>query len=166
MKSNHRPRLILSSQSLELLIDEAGQKKARIRFKAKGTSMMPIIHPDDIITVTPYLRKKPDIGDIAVFRHPITQLLRIHRIVGKKFDKYLFKGDNLMVADGLIPRDNILGTVKYVQRNGKSIVWGIQRCLKLTAILSRYHLLKIGFTLKKILLAQHLHSKIHKTIKN
>jgi len=109
----------ISNSSLKLLIKDASEKKCRIRFKAKGSSMKPIIRDKDIITIYPYDSFCPSVGDIAAFIHPVTDKLLIHRII-KKNSTFTIKGDNMFFKDGKVESKNILGFVGSIQRGKKN----------------------------------------------
>lgn len=49
----------------------------------------------------------------------------IHRVVRKKGNIYLLKGDNATEADGLISGSNILGCVRIVEREGLRVFFGL-----------------------------------------
>ncbi|HSQ35836.1 MAG TPA: hypothetical protein VLQ89_07595, partial [Candidatus Binatia bacterium] len=47
----------------------------------------------------------------------------VHRVLRKKGDRVLIKGDNCTTADGWIPTENLLGIVTRVERKGKKRFW-------------------------------------------
>jgi len=143
---NNSP-LLLSPQSLKLLIDEAQKKKASIRFKATGVSMMPFIASGDIVTIVPYQKRLPEIGDIAIFIQE--KKLFIHRVIKKQSDKFLFKGDNRFSSDGFVDYSNILGKVGNVKRENKNLTIGIGYGKYIVSLFSRLNLTKIIFYLIK-----------------
>jgi len=107
------------------LLQDLIRKGIPARFTAKGVSMSPFIKDGDVITVTPLEGAPPGFGDVVAFFHPGTRKLAVHRVVGKEGDFYFLRGDNSSVADGLIPRNSILGKVARVERKGKKISWGL-----------------------------------------
>jgi len=106
-----------NSNSLIELIKAASAKGASLRFTAKGFSMSPFIKNNDIVTISPLANLELSSGRVVAFINPQTKKLVIHRIVGKYNGSYLLKGDAVPEADGLIPRENILGIVNRVERN-------------------------------------------------
>jgi len=146
LKSRHKSFLALSPQSLKLLIDEVQKKKASIRFNVNGYSMMPFIQPDDTVTIVPS-QTRLDVGDIAIFSHSKTKNIYIHRIIGKRGNKFLLKGDNNFACDGYIALNNIFGMVENVKRGNQDIVFGIKKGQKIVALFSRLNLVKIYFFL-------------------
>lgn len=92
-----------------------GQKKFVI--KSFGTSMLPTIHPGDVV----YLRKisfqsvkNNDIVLVKKENKPV-----IHRVIYKKGSEFCFtKGDNNARSDGKVLPRHIIGKVYQVKRKG------------------------------------------------
>jgi hypothetical protein len=78
---------------------------------------------------------------VVVFVHPETGRLIIHRVVGKRGDSMLIRGDNTHDADGLIPKTNILGRVTEVERDEREVFIGLGPERILIAFLTRKRLL-------------------------
>lgn len=108
-----------------------------LRFKVRGFSMLPFIRDEDIVTISPLLNSSLVLGSAVAFTHPQTKRLAIHRIIGKQGNFYLIKGDCVNRADGLIPKENILGTITNIERNGKIVLIGLGPERILIALLSR-----------------------------
>ena len=129
--------LSLSGPALTELLLAVLDKGLPFRFRAKGFSMTPFIRDGDVITISPLFGIPPRHGDVVVFIRPGTERVVVHRVVGKKGDSYLIKGDNTFEADGFIPKSNILGSVKKVERQGKAVRLGIGPERLLLAFLTR-----------------------------
>jgi hypothetical protein len=69
--------------------------------------------------------------------------LVIHRVVGRKNGCYLIKGDNIFQIDGLIPKEDILGRVTKIERNGKCVRISLDSLCLAIAFLSRINLLSL-----------------------
>lgn len=86
------------------------------KFEISGHSMMPTYKPGDkvLISSVPYLFKKPQVGDIIVFKkEKITLIKRISKITANGI---IVEGDNLedtlsSVSMGIISRKDVLGKV-------------------------------------------------------
>lgn len=117
--------LSLSGPALVQLLRAVLDKGAPVRFQAKGFSMSPFIKNKDVVTISPLKCKQPGLGDIIAFVHPETEGLCIHRIVRKKDSIYVTKGDNISKTDECVPRENILGFVIKVERQGKQVFLGL-----------------------------------------
>jgi len=99
-------------------------KKAAFRFKAKGFSMSPFIKDGDAITVANFFDVGPKWAEIVAFIHPETEKLIVHRVVARRKEFYIIKGDNACKGDGFVPRENIIGRVTKVERKGKRVFFG------------------------------------------
>jgi len=117
--------LALSGPAIAELLRAVLDKGLPFRFEAKGASMLPFIRNDDLITVSPLSGNTPRFGDVVAFVLMETGKLRVHRIVGKKGNSFLIKGDNNPDADGLIPKSDVLGRVTKVERDGKQVFSGL-----------------------------------------
>ncbi|MCK4338326.1 MAG: S24/S26 family peptidase [Candidatus Aminicenantes bacterium] len=113
------------------------EKKKGLRFRVRGFSMVPLIRDRDIVTVFPFSVKKARTGDVVIFRERESSVLAAHRIVKKGEKSFLLKGDNIDMADGYIPLNNILCSVSRVEREGKKIKLGMGATRNIIAILSR-----------------------------
>lgn len=113
----------LSAPVIMELIEAVHEKGAPFRFKANGYSMTPAIRNGDIITVSPLANLSIKRGDVVAFRHPERPQMLVHRVLRKKGDHFLIKGDNCPTVDGWIPAENILGLITRVERNGKARFW-------------------------------------------
>jgi len=116
---------LLSGKDLVELVQETLAKGAGFRFKVKGFSMLPFIRDGDVVTMSPTSKFPVGFGKSVAFIDSKTNKLVIHRIIGKNKGLYLIKGDNAFGADGLIPKENILGCVTKIERNGKNIFLGL-----------------------------------------
>jgi hypothetical protein len=103
--------------------------------------MSPFIKDGDAITVSPKIGCSPRFGDVVAFIHPRTEKLFIHRVVWKRRDAYIVKGENTLESDGLIKKENILGVVTKVERKGKKVFLGLGPERFLIALLTRKNLL-------------------------
>jgi signal peptidase I len=113
----------LSAPVVMDLIEAVHEKGASFRFQARGFSMTPAIRDGDIITVSPLKNLLPRRGDVLTFRHPDRPQMLVHRVLRKKGNDFLIKGDNCSAADGWIPADHILGLITRVERHSKSRFW-------------------------------------------
>ena len=107
-------------------------KDVLFRFKALGTSMLPFVHSGDTITIAPLSQKAYSNGSIVAFTRPAEERLVVHRIADLDEGQVFILGDNNSgYPDGWIPKENVLGRVIRIERNGR-IIWlglGIERLL-------------------------------------
>jgi hypothetical protein len=113
------------------------EKKASIRFQAKGGSMSPFIKDGDLLTLSPLSAKIPGLGHVVALIHPLNGKLLVHRAIMKRGDSLAIKGDNLPAMDCWVRRADLLGVVTRVERNGKNPLSGIGPGRTLIARLSR-----------------------------
>jgi hypothetical protein len=115
--------LSIPGNLLAELIDAVHQRGASFRFRATGISMIPAIHNQDILTVSPVKEMAPFAGEVIAFRHPDSNKLILHRVVKKRGEKYIIRADSLREIDAVIGPTDIIGVVTRVERTNKVIVW-------------------------------------------
>ena len=103
------------------LVKAVHEKGADFRFKARGFSMTPFIRHGDVITITSLAVRPPEVGMIVAFTHPCNRRLIVHRIVVRRDEAYLIKGDNAFAPDGWVGRAQIFGYVGNVERHGRPV---------------------------------------------
>ncbi|MDZ7722026.1 MAG: S24/S26 family peptidase [candidate division KSB1 bacterium] len=80
--------------------------------------MYPFIRNQDVVIIEPFNRR-PHLGDVVAFRHPKFRGLAIHRVVGRRKDSFLLKGDNAKRADGWLAFSQLTGCVVQTERNAR-----------------------------------------------
>jgi signal peptidase I len=115
----------LSGAALGELSRAVLERGVSFRFRALGGSMYPLIENGDVLTVVPLGRRALSPGDVVEFLHPGHGGLRVHRVVGRRNGAYLVQGDGVTEPDGWIPRENILGRVTEITRQGRRIHFGL-----------------------------------------
>jgi SOS-response transcriptional repressor LexA len=125
------------------IMREVFGRGADFRFRARGLSMSPFIKDGDLILVSPVSKVKPSLGMVVAFVQPVSGILIVHRVVGRKGTAFLIQGDNTGgKPDGLFQPQDILGCVTGVERNGRRVVLGLGPERFLIATLSRSGLLR------------------------
>ena len=127
----------LSGTALVELMTAVLDKGRSFRFLAKGFSMVPFIKDGDVITIAPFLGRKPRVGEVVAFISPQKKGLAVHRIIGKSESKYVLQGDNVPERDGMIPAHEILGYVERVERQGRAVNLGLGPERRVIAALNR-----------------------------
>jgi signal peptidase I len=117
--------LSLSGPALVQLLRAVLGKGVPVRFRAKGFSMSPFIKNEDVVTLSPLKDASPSVGDVIAFVTQGTDKLCVHRVVGKKGDLWVAKGDNSSEADESAPIESILGFATRVERDGKEVFLGL-----------------------------------------
>ena len=113
--------LPLSGDSLTELLSAVMAKGRPFRFRARGVSMSPLIKDGDVVTIAPSGGAGPRAGEIVAFIHPATGKVAVHRLVRRKGGRFVARGDNADVEDGMIPADRILGVVTGIERGGRKV---------------------------------------------
>lgn len=142
--------IALYSPHLIELIRAVHEKSKSFRFKAKGFSMSPFVKDGDVLTIDKH-NDSYNFGDLAAFVRPCVQKLVVHRIVGKKNNLYLLKGDNIFKNDGFVPFSNMLGKVVKVDRGGRNILFGVENVCGPIAFMSRYNFFPVLFFFPRLL---------------
>jgi signal peptidase I len=138
--------LLLSNSDLVGFLKETLARDASFRFSVKGSSMYPFIRDGDVVLVSPP-RRSIAFGAPVALANPRTGQFVIHRVVGRRKDRYLIKGDNIPHPDGWMAREDILGIVSDIERSGRRATFGLGPERALIAILSRAGLLPAIFFL-------------------
>lgn len=133
------------------LIRAVFAKGALFRLTAKGLSMFPFIQDNDIITISPLSQSPVKLGKIVAFICPTYNKLLVHRVIAKRKELYLIKGDNVSKPDCLINKENILGCVITIQRNSRNMLLGLGPERVIIAVLSRIGILNTLHFLSKLL---------------
>jgi len=104
--------------------------------------MHPCIRDGDVITISPLEDRAPRMGEVAAFLDQETKKLMVHRVIARVRGGYLIKGDSNCGPDGLLVFENLIGVVKRVERDGKTVCLGQGPERLFIALLSRFNLLQ------------------------
>jgi hypothetical protein len=97
------------SSAFHLLTSELIAGGYGLRFQAVGRSMLPTIQNGDIVHVRPVAGDMLKIGDIVLLR--TGEQFKAHRIIRKRGQCFITRGDAGVDVDGEIRCDQILGRV-------------------------------------------------------
>lgn len=129
--------LALSGPALLELLQAVLARGAPFRFRASGPSMFPFIRDGDVVTVAPLQGTRPHWGEVVACIRPGQDRLVIHRVVGRRGNSYLVKGDAASGVDGLVQELDILGRVIRIERRGAEVRIGLGPERYVIAILVR-----------------------------
>jgi signal peptidase I len=109
------------SLAFHLLTSELIAGGYGLRFQAVGRSMLPTIQDGEIVHVKPVNRDMLRIGDIVLLR--TGEQFKAHRIIRKRGQCFITRGDAGIDSDGEIRCDQILGrvTAKEVVSSGRLV---------------------------------------------
>jgi hypothetical protein len=125
--------VITQSQLLSALLDSCRPPEIEVRFEADGLSMLPLIRPGDVVHVAALTELTPRLGDVVAVRGMPGGGLLVHRVVRCRGGKALVRGDNTTIANGEFAREDVLGIVTAVERNGRQAWFGAGRWGRLVA---------------------------------
>ncbi len=95
----------------------------RIRFRAHGRSMAPLIRDGDVLTVEPARLADLRVGDVAL--HRLGSQVVAHRVVGRRVEDgqpvLRTRGDAALSAADRVPEGDVLGRVVERERGGKGV---------------------------------------------
>jgi hypothetical protein len=97
------------SSEFHLLTSELIAGGYGLRFQAVGRSMLPTIQDGEIVHVKPVASDMLRIGDIVLLR--TGEQFKAHRIISKRDQCFITRGDAGVDTDGEIRGDQILGRV-------------------------------------------------------
>lgn len=133
------------------LLQKAIQKDGWLDLPSQGFSMYPTIQNGDICRFVPCIGNKLKKGDVILYCTESGQLVAHRFYYSKGRDgklKYFCKGDTNISFDQPIEYENILGTLKYIQKGKRKVfpdqihtyLWGrlIIQLPMLSGILRRY----------------------------
>ncbi len=126
-----------SGQVLAALVESTLESGAEVRFPVDGRSMLPFIRPGDVVQLRPLVGSEPNLGDVVAIRGMPGGGLLVHRVVRRRGELFLLRGDNTTVANGEHPAGQILGIVDSVERNGRRAWFGVGRWGALVALTVR-----------------------------
>lgn len=98
------------------LAAEVLRSSGGLRLQVSGWSMLPSIWPGDTLHVEQVEFSAMAEGEIILFRRE--RRLFAHRIV-RNDTSVITRGDSMAAADSPVDRDEVLGRVVYIVRNGK-----------------------------------------------
>lgn len=130
----------LSNQGLTILLKAVLEKDKPFRFCASGHSMSPLIKDGDVLTICALKDRNARIGEVVAYRHPVTDRLLVHRVIRANGRFCSIKADSGKTAIDNVSADQVLGVTTKVERNGRSIRFGLGFERVLISFLTRQNL--------------------------
>jgi signal peptidase I len=92
-----------------------------LRLQVNGWSMLPAIWPGDTLVIESITRDTVSEGDIVLFSRD--RRLFAHRVVTKNVENsgMLTRGDAMPAPDPMVCKNELLGRVSFIMRNGRCI---------------------------------------------
>jgi signal peptidase I len=95
-----------------------------VRFRARGTSMSPLVRDGDVVLVQPVEAGSIRVGDLVFFSQEPGNIV-VHRVIRKQAGpegvQFTVQGDQVSRPDGVIPMSQVYGKVVAVDRQGVRI---------------------------------------------
>lgn len=133
------PPLPLRGDAVGLVLADVLGSGRSFRFTARGTSMVPFIRDNDVLTVAPLGSTSPAVGDVVACRDPGRAAgVVIHRVVRVSAAGYVLQGDALDHDDGEFERDQFLGVVREITRGRHATTRGLGASGPLIAFAKRH----------------------------
>lgn len=103
----------------EPIIREVVQSGGEFVMKTHGTSMLPLLSDggDGVVLVN---KGDLKVNDVVFYKRESGQYV-LHRIVGKRADGFVMRGDNQIVNEYGVKNDNIIAVMSAYVKNGKRI---------------------------------------------
>jgi len=114
-------RLMISGPAFALVVQTVLKNGVTAKFKVTGSSMLPTIRNNDVVSISPYKENNPKVGEVVALLDRANSRIVIHRIIKKQENMFLLKGDGLWRYDGFFPREWIVGFVSGLERNDTSV---------------------------------------------
>jgi signal peptidase I len=96
-----------------------------LRFRARGSSMHPLVRDGDILVVRPAELDEIKVGDVVLYRAPDAGIVA-HRVVQKQTRGgralLVVRGDATGTPDPQVLWSQVLGRVASIERRGRTIV--------------------------------------------
>jgi hypothetical protein len=118
------------------IIDEVISSGGEFTFKPNGISMLPLIRPgvDTVKLVKPTEVKK---SDIVLYRRDNGKFV-LHRVMYVRRKDFIMRGDNQKYLEVGIRRDQILATLKGIEKDGVSVDFASEKYKKYVKSLYRH----------------------------
>ncbi len=102
---------------MQRIIDAIIKNRKSFRLRAEGISMVPFLQSGDILYLAKVSFSKLKVNDLVMVKKG--GRIFTHRVIYKKSNYIITKGDNNLSSDGKIYPRQIIGKVYQVKRNGK-----------------------------------------------
>jgi hypothetical protein len=122
------PRSASDQQKVGMAL-EVLRTQGRVRFAARGYSMLPSLWPGDVVTVEAQSTDQFQSGDLLLYVRE--ERFFLHRMLRNEEcgveARWLMRGDSMPHADQPVSAHQIVGKVVEVERDGRRLP-GIPRC--------------------------------------
>jgi signal peptidase I len=110
-------RNVMKTHPANELAAEVLRQGGSLRIKARGGSMLPFLREGDVALVVPAAGMEIGVGDVICYETAPGRLF-VHRVIERKRDRFVAKGDALRVTD-VLERRQLVGKVVAIERRGR-----------------------------------------------
>jgi hypothetical protein len=111
--------MFIADRELMPILRAAFERGQRVRIVVNGRSMWPFIRDGDVVEIAP-MPPQPAVG-MAVLARLAPEHYPLHRLVARHGDTWVLRGDYNRGPDGLVCRQDLIGMVTRVERNGRIV---------------------------------------------
>lgn len=111
------------------LVEEQLKEGQNVRMSLKGTSMLPTLCADDVLTLKP-VAGPVQVGDVVLFRYCGRHI--VHRVIACEGDNYTIQGDNCYSTEEVRGSDIIARVVQVEKRGGARLTTDGDEWLRLS----------------------------------
>lgn len=122
---SHGEELHVSNLSQQELLRGMAERGVPLRTTVRGFSMAPFIRDRDVVTIAPITGVEPRVGDVVAFTLSESGRFAIHRVVARIGEGWLMRGDSAPQADAVVTREQLIGRVVRVERDGRDVHVGL-----------------------------------------
>ena len=112
----------LSMKALEPLLNEALEKNCSFTLIPRGTSMLPLIREGKDSVILSPLPYTVNVGDIILYKRTNGQFV-LHRVMKAKNGSFTMCGDNQVVFEKGITRQNMIALASGIIRDDEEITF-------------------------------------------
>lgn len=95
-----------------------------VRFRARGSSMWPLVRDGDVLLVRPVDARSIQVGDVVLCSSEPGRVV-VHRVMRKLGGRagycFVVQGDQIARPDGLIPEGQVYGRAVTIEREGMQV---------------------------------------------
>lgn len=111
----------ISNATFFALLEQELAAHGSVRIRVKGVSMEPMLRNNrDEVQIVPYKGEELSPRDICLFKFQGRHIL--HRFLRREGNLFYFQGDNVLTRVEFCHNEDIVGIVRTVYRDGKSLL--------------------------------------------
>ncbi|MBR4073525.1 MAG: S24/S26 family peptidase [Clostridia bacterium] len=117
--------------------DVALKEKEEVAILTTGISMRPMLREHRDVVIIERVNRPLRENDVPLYRRPNSNKFVLHRIVKVKKDGFVIRGDNLLINEYSVRKEDIIGVLKAFYRDGKYVDCATDKKYKLYVLYNR-----------------------------